>query len=167
MALCGCHSISSFWSSKHKIWIVSSHQNVLEQTTEPLPPLGTLRLAPLCFDLYGEYICECLRGIFETFSYAVCIMITEFNQTTGLLSLPLLPPKPPPRSLCSNHSRLLSTWRVNNRRLFKAPPRHTLASWKVGPGTSDAAQPTFLALWSPVSCCFALQLHIRNDAFLQ
>lgn len=37
----------------------------------------------MCLDLYGEYVCE-LRGIFEDLllQYALCIMITEINQTT-------------------------------------------------------------------------------------
>lgn len=108
---------------------------------------------PLCFDLYGKYVCEHLRGIFEGLLLLLCVLwYLKLTKTTGLLSLLLLLPKPPPCSLCSNRSPLLSTWRVNNMRLFKAPPRHTriMESWSrhLGCGPANIPGPVD----PPVSC---------------
>lgn len=118
----------------------------------------------LCFDLHVNIS----EGHVTTCSYAVCIMITEVNQTTGPsfirlychpnLHLHLLVPFAPTALLLS------STWRVNTTGGYlKLPPTTRSHHGKSVPAPRMWPGPTFLALWSPpVSGSFALRRHTQE-----
>ena len=95
----------------------SNHQ-ASDSSREPLP--GCLHASTSMVNMYVN------TSEGYSYSYALCIMITQMNQTTGLPPKLLLHPQnlhlvpsPPTIVLFSQ------IWRVNSLQLFKAPPRHT------------------------------------------